>query len=173
MDPAAIDEAVEEVARLADRCGARVALIGGVAMEFYGSDRMTSDVDFVCSEVVHHVPIRRTLSFGGVAAVTSKGCPVDFVVRNDVYALLYAEALEKAAISDLPVKVVLPEYLAAMKMAAGRDKDEMDLKTLIRLEVVTFEGVAKIVERHLGVYAVQELKSLFDEVAWTMSREGE
>ena len=174
LDPASIDEAIAEVAALAERSGVRVALIGGVAMGLLGSDRMTSDVDFVCSALPDHVQIRRALSFGGVAASTSKGHPVDLVVRNDVYAALYEEALESASNEPgLPVKVVRPEYLAAMKMAAGRDKDEADLKTLIRSGKVTFEGMAAVVQRHLGVYAVRELESLIAEVAWLASRESE
>jgi len=171
LDPAAIDDAVAEVAHLAGECGVRVALIGGVAMELLGSDRMTSDVDFVCSGLVDHLRIRSTLSFGGVAASTSKGHPVDLVVRNDAYAGLYAEALDSAVVDpDLPVRVVAPKYLAAMKMAAGRDKDESDLKTLIRLGVVTFNDMSDVVKRHLGEYAVRELRGIFDEVAWLAAR---
>ena len=139
-------------------------------MELLGSDRMTTDVDFVCSDLPGHLQIRRSLSFGGAAATTSKGHPVDLVVRNDDYAGLYAEALEKAVEEPgLSVRVVLPKYLAAMKMAAGRDKDEADLKTLIRLETITFEGTADVVRRHLGVYALGELKSIFDEVTRTIA----
>ena len=171
LDPAAIEDAIAEVAELARESGVEVALIGGVAMELLGSDRMTSDVDFACSGLLEHVQIRGSLSFGGVAVLTSRGHPVDLVVRNDAYAGLYEEALESAVLEPgLPVKVVLPRYLAAMKMAAGRDKDESDLKTLIRLGVVTFDDMVDVVRRHLGEYAVRELRGVFDEFAWLTAK---
>jgi hypothetical protein len=166
-----IDAALSEVAAKALEHDTDVALIGGVAMALLGSDRLTADVDFASSMVIPGFQHQHDLSFGGEAVSTSLGHPVDFVVRTDDYADLYRMAIRTAEKEPgIPVKVVKPEYLAAMKMAAGRDKDESDLKTLIRLKMVTFDGAAKVVRKHLGVYAVQELRNLFDEVAWLASR---
>jgi predicted nucleotidyltransferase len=171
LNPADIEAALVEVAAKAAERGTSVALIGGVAMSLLGSDRMTTDVDIAASDPIGTFRFRHILSFGGEAVTTSQGHPVDIVVRTDDYAGLYEEAIRTAREeSGLPVKVVLPEYLVAMKMVAGRDKDESDLKTVIRLKAVTFDGAVKVVRKYLGVYAVQELQRLFDEVAWLTSR---
>lgn len=170
QDPAAIEGAIAEVAARADESGVRVALIGGMAMQLLGSDRLTWNLDFVCSGLIEHVQIRNMLSFGGASVSTSRGYPVDLIVRNDAYSALYEEALGSSVVEPgLPVRVVQPRYLATMKMAAARDKDKFDLKILIRLGVVSFEDVAPIVKKHLGEYALRELKRIFDEAAWMAS----
>ena len=175
LDPKDVEVALKEIAVKAEYSGCAVALVGGVAMSLYGSDRMTRDVDFVCSSLGREdwlAKVDRRLKFGGVAGVTASGCPVDLIFRTDDYAPLYEEALHMAMpFEALPVKVVSPEHLAALKMAAGREKDELDLKTLIRLGVLHLETTEIILRRHLGVYAVREFKSLCDEVAWLKSRE--
>jgi predicted nucleotidyltransferase len=174
LNPADIEAALAEVAAKAAESGTSVALIGGVAMSLLGSDRLTTDVDFAASAPIGLFRFRHSLSFGGDAVTTSQGHPVDIVVRTDDYACLYEEAIRTAQEEQgLPVRVVRSEYLVAMKMVAGRDKDESDLKTLIRLKAVTFDSAAKVVRAHLGVYAVQELRNLFDEVAWLTSRDKE
>jgi len=173
LNPQDVEDAIVEVARIAQKENISVALIGGVAMEIFGSDRMTKDIDFVCSAMPSSGIIpKRTLSFGGISGSTKHGHPVDLVVRNDVYEALYDEALAQAIEhEDLPVKLVTPPYLAAMKMAAGRDKDEMDLKTLMHLHVLDLNQTIDIIKRHLGVYAVQEFRALLDEIAWRETRE--
>jgi hypothetical protein len=171
LDPRAIEETIVEIAEIAARERADVVLVGGVAMEIYGSDRMTKDVDFASLTMLEGVKIVKPLSFGGYAAKsTATGHPVDIIVRSDEYSSLYAEAIDHAVDAGLPVRVVSPEYLAATKMAAGRDKDEMDLKTLIRLGVIDVAKTRSIVKSHLGEYAARELDSLCDEVAWHLSR---
>ena len=172
LDPVEIEEAILEVSKLAAAKHIEVALIGGVAMELLGSDRLTKDVDFVCSDVIPRIKALHPLSFGGIAGKSPKGHPIDLVVRDDDYAPLYEEALDRAVSRfDLPVKVVRPEHLAAMKMASGRDKDELDLKMLIRLGVLSTDKTVDVIRRHLGLYAEQEFKSLCDEVEWLKSRE--
>jgi hypothetical protein len=126
LNPEAVEEAIAEVARVAKAEGVDVALIGGVAMEVYGSDRLTKDVDFAAEMYVPGMPILRELPYGGFASETSRGQPVDVVVRDDEYADLYRSAIYDSINMDLPVKVVTPEHLAALKMAAGRGKDDIN-----------------------------------------------
>jgi hypothetical protein len=170
LNPNDVEETLIEVFNLASQTHIDVALAGGVAMELLGSDRLTKDVDFVCSAILPTIKVTKHLSFGGVAGLSSKGHPVDLIVRNDEYTELYEEALANAIASpDVPVKVIRPEYIAAMKMAAGRDKDELDLKKLIELKAISLPKTEDIIRRHLGRYAVREFKSLVDEVAWLSS----
>jgi hypothetical protein len=167
LNPADVEEVLTDVFEDASREGVEVALAGGVAMELLGSDRLTKDVDFVCSAVLPSIRAVKPLSFGGISGLSRNGHPVDLIVRDDEYAELYQEALANALSSpDVVVKVVAPEYLAAMKMAAGRDKDEMDLKTLIRLGTISLPKTEDVIRRHLGRYAVKEFKSLVAEVDW-------
>ena len=171
LDPRDVEEAVSEVAELARSQDVDLALVGGVAMACYGSDRLTIDVDFAADMVPAGLPVLRTLSFGGIASRTRRDHPVDVIVRIDEYAELYAEAIGRSADVGLPVRVVTPSYLAALKMAAGRDKDELDLKTLLRLGVLDLRETRKVVKRHLGEYAARALDSLVEEVEWQKSRE--
>jgi hypothetical protein len=171
LDPKDMAEAILEVAEMARHAQTRVVLIGGAAMVLYGSDRMTMDVDFASREYLPELTIVRSLSFGGYAGLSRSGHPVDIIIRCDEYAPLYEEAIDHAVDAGLPVPVVDPDHLAALKMAAGREKDELDLKTLIRLGVLNHHKTRRIVKTHLGEYAARTLDSLCEEVAWLKSRE--
>ena len=70
----------------------------------------------------------------------------------------------------VPLPVVTPEYLVAMKMVAGRPKDETDVRYLVLLEDFDAQRAEDVVRRHLGRYAVRELRSLIEEARWRASR---
>jgi len=173
LDPREIEDTISEIAELAHSQGIEVALVGGVAMEIYGSDRLTRDVDVAAREPLHDlVPLHR-LAFGGFACETKhKKHPVDVIVRQDDYAPLYEAALDRAVDLGLPLRVVTVEYLAALKMAANRDKDQGDLKKLIKLEVLDLSLARSIIKKYLGEYAAREFDSVCEEVAWRRSKEG-
>jgi len=173
LDPAEIEEAIGEIAALAHSHDADVALVGGAAMAAYGSDRLTRDVDFASDLIIPGLPVLRKLPFGGIATKISGDVPVDLIVRDDEYADLYAEALHHTVDVGLPVKVVTAEYLAALKMAAGRSKDEADLETLVALGAADLPKTRKIVKTHLGEYAARSLDHLVEEIAWKRSKEGQ
>lgn len=172
LAPEQLIAGVSEIAAIAARARATVLLVGGLAMQHYGSDRLTGDLDFAARKVPKELPVLGTLSFGGVQTSTPSGVPVDFIVRGDDYAELYRDAiLASPVVPELGVRVVLPEYLAAMKMAAGRDKDFLDLKFLLSQEGLVDAAKARvIVRKHLGPYAAREFDSLVDEAAWLKSR---
>jgi predicted TIM-barrel fold metal-dependent hydrolase len=172
LDPKEIEEAITEVAELARTGEVDVALVGGAAMEIYGSDRLTKDIDFAVDMHIPGLPVLRPLTFGGFASETSQKIPIDVIVRDDAYADLYREAIEHAVDAGLPVKVVTPEHLAALKMAAGRVKDELDLKKLIELNAVDVPKTRKIIKTYLGEYAARTFDAIIDEIAWRRSREG-
>lgn len=167
LEPRVIDETLVELAELARRGGVDAVVVGGVAMMVYGSDRLTKDVDVA---VVDGYPpaleVVRKLSFGGVVARTPGGRVVDLIDRDDEYKALYSEAVQYARDEGLPLRVVAPEYLLALKMAAARDKDLLDVKFLLGSGVVDVVWARRIVRDHLGEYAARELDSVEDEVEW-------
>jgi len=170
LDASHVRIAIGEIAKMARGKNIRPVLAGGNAMQIYGSDRLTTDVDFLASAVPTEIVVEKPLSFGGVSGRSPGGFPVDIIVRNDDFAELYASAQNDPIEMGLPVPVVKPEYLAAMKLVAGRAKDEEDLKSLIRLEAIDLGKTREIIRKHLGAFAVKEFGSFVDEVAWRKSR---
>ena len=92
----ALDRAANELAGLAREQGIRAAVVGGLAMQLYGSDRLTMDVDFIADRSVQGPAVKDKVAFGGDKLVTSEGIPVDWIVRADAYGALYSEALGQA-----------------------------------------------------------------------------
>jgi hypothetical protein len=149
-----------------------VALIGGYALQLYGSPRLTGDLDVVVDRALEALPEIGPLSFGGYQSDTPNGVPVDVVMRNDDYAALYEEALEASfGSSESPIPVVQSEHIAAMKMVAGRGRDMADLEWLITSRTIDLAETKRIVRRHLGPYAVQEFERIVEQARWRASRE--
>ncbi|MGO9835119.1 MAG: hypothetical protein ACLP1X_12970 [Polyangiaceae bacterium] len=156
LDPATIDLTLDAIAGLAQQRRAKVALIGGCALQLYGSDRFTADVDVATSAPLTDQP-GKALSIGGrrfkVGRVT-----VDAVERSDVYAPLYTAASAAAQPHNgVPVRVATLPYLGAMKLAAGRGKDDQDLGFILAESEVDFDELQRVVRKYLGVYAAEEL----------------
>lgn len=172
LSPQQLLAGVAEVLHLAREEGVEVVLVGGLAMQLYGSDRLTGDLDFAAEAPLDALAPIRELTFGGVQTTTPSGVPVDFIVRDDDYRQLYREAMNVSPVAAaFGVRVVPPNYLVAMKMAAGRDKDTLDLKFLLAQDgLVDAAATRAIVRRHLGPYAAQEFDRIADEVAWEKQR---
>lgn len=118
-----IDRALAEVAVLAKLSDVKIVLVGGVALYQYGSDRLTSDLDFAASGPIESLPNEKSLSFGGYQSHTPSGVAVDLILRADDYAEVYEEALEyPRKIEGVPVPVASPEHLVLMKMIARRKR---------------------------------------------------
>lgn len=166
LEPEQIEAAIREVEVAAKTYGIRVALVGGLAMQVYGSDRLTLDVDFA-ADGVYPLEKSRPLSFGGVQGYATNGVKVDLIVRGDDYADLYQTALEAATFdSDIGSRVVLVEYLAAMKVAAARPKDDADLAYLITEGALDTVRTREIIKRFLGVYAAHEFDNTVRIARW-------
>jgi len=171
VDPARLDAAAVEVASIAEGEHVRVALIGGYAMQHYGSERLTGDLDVAATDRIRGLPRGKALSFGGEQTRARNKVPVDVVVRSDDYADLYEDAIESAQrIRGVPLPVARPEHLAAMKMVAGRARDEMDLGFLISSGQLDLKRAKAIIKKHLGRYAVTEFERIVDETKWKASR---
>jgi hypothetical protein len=179
LDAKEIDRGIAEIAALvSEERTLHVALIGGAALQVFGSDRLTKDVDFAVDGVpsaitrIHRgIVAPSPLSFGGIKGETASGVPVDLVVRADKYRRLYETAIGLAErVDGVPVPVVRPEFLIAMKMVAARPKDEIDLVFLV-LDSGADLGKAKaIVEEFLGPYAADDLARIHEEAEWRRQR---
>jgi len=165
--------AIAEIATLAHKEGVRVALAGGNAMQLYGSDRLTADVDFVAANFIMELPRKGTLTFGGTKSKTSNNVPVDLIVRTDEYADLYDEALDHARpISGVPVPVITLPYLGAMKLAAARGKDLQDLRFILVETNVNYQELRSVVVKHLGETAADDLDEYLRAAKWEREHEG-
>lgn len=168
-----LDEAAREIALAASDEGVRAALIGGYALQLYGSTRLTGDVDVAAAEPIRALPGGKALSFGGYQTEAPSGVPVDLVLRDDDYAPLYAEALERAVeVEGAPMPVATPEHLAAMKMVAGRARDQADLEWLVTSGVADVREARRVIKRHLGPYAAGEFDLFVEEARWRAARDG-
>lgn len=176
LSPDVIDESIDEVHRLARLSGQEVALAGGIAMQVYGSDRLTADVDVIAEE-----PIPGIVSEGLLAIIPGykgrlpNGVAVDVIVpdpTNDWYDL-FRHAREAAVAGPGRIPIVTREYMVALKMMAGReDKDLGDLYYLLTTATTDLPLARRIVRAELGKYAGKEFDALVEEATWAMSRRG-
>lgn len=145
-------------------------LVGGFALSLYGSSRLTGDIDTIVDRVPNGYEDARRLSFGGVHAVID-GVPVDFIKRQDDAAPLYEAARRWAVkLPGVPLCVARPEYMLAMKMYAGRKKDEADIEWMLRTGVVDRFLAEQVVREFLGVLAAKDLRLSFELADWMATR---
>jgi hypothetical protein len=171
LSPEQLALALAEIAEIAHHEGIAPVLIGGFAMQLYGSDRLTGDLDVAAATPISALPTEKTLSFGGQRTTAPSGVPVDVVVRDDELNELYNAAIDSAMnMQGVPVPVVSPDYLAAIKMAARRDRDTADLEFLILSDQLDLPHVRRIVKHHLGWYAAEEFDLIVDEARWKHER---
>ena len=172
LDPESLRDAALRVASIATRQRVPVLLIGGYAMQFYGSDRLTGDVDFAASAMLRGLPAGEPLSFGGKQTLAPNAVPLDLVIRNDDFAPLYEAAILKPRHHrSLPgVPIVRAEFLAAMKMVAGRPKDNADLDSLVLSGNLNIPAARKVIAKFLGPYAAQEFDQTVEVAEWQRSR---
>ena len=127
-------QTAQKVFEIADSNNIESALVGGVAMYLYGSDRLTKDVDFIANQ---RLPLEavRFLSFGGeryAVKIGKKTIDVDWIVRRDNYKDFYKQALADAVTLSNGVKIVSAEWLTILKYIAGRGKDDLDAIWLLQ-----------------------------------------
>jgi hypothetical protein len=170
LDPAKIDAALAEIARAVD--AHKVALAGGVALQAWGSDRFTANIDVISSTRIPLLKNRaQPLAFGGDQTVAGNGVPVDVIRRTDDYKQLYGDALASAArVEGIPLRVVTLPFLAAMKMAAGRGEDKADLEWILVESSAEYADVRRVVRDYLGTYAATELDADLDLARWQKKR---
>ena len=125
LDAESATQAIQTVAEIANENGVDWALVGGLAMAIYGSDRNTKDIDIIASKLL---PLEKQglLKQGGERYLIETGkrtVAVDWITRNDEFKQLFQEAL-KEAVEINGVPVLTPEWLVILKFIAGRFKDQ-------------------------------------------------
>lgn len=152
--------------------------VGGAAMIYYGNPRLTVDVDVLAERQIYvregmigvdaqpgGVPCGPLLPFGGQQLVTEAGVQLDWIVRDDEYAPLYAAAFLAARDGRDGYRVVTPEYLVVMKLATGQLRDEDDLRWLLQQPRLVDLDVARGIARTFlgGRFAVDVFNRLVRE----------
>ncbi len=127
-------EALKKFVSTVESDGVEWALVGGIAMHLYGSQRLTKDVDVIASAVLSFKAERR-LGFGGYryrVKIGKKDVPIDWIVRNDTAKKFYELALAESYKTPLGLPIVTPEWLVILKYIAGRFKDQQDAVYLLK-----------------------------------------
>ncbi len=131
---------------LARREGVDAAVAGGIALNYYGVPRLTSDVDVIVGE-----PLRidsQPLAIAG-QRTSIDGIEVDYLWCSGPHADLYREALEHARPTEHGFPIVPDVYLAAIKTVVSRSRDIEDLERLLQIfDPERTEKARAIVERH-------------------------
>lgn len=126
-------EATLKIGEIAKQNGVSWALVGGLAMHLYGSDRLTKDVDIIADSLLNISPILGHLKQGGVRYEVETGdkkVSVDWIIRRDEAKKYYDEALKDSVLLE-GIPIILPEWLVIMKYIAGRFKDQEDAVFLL------------------------------------------
>lgn len=145
-------------------------VVGGLAMQMYGSQRLTGDLDVVFTKADASrlpLPRGRRLSFGGFSSLAPNGVIVDVIVRDDDFRRLYEKVASSGWRMRSGVPCVKVPYLAAMKLASGRPKDDEDLKTLVLLHPREIPAMRKVVFEQLGgAFAAREFDQMVMLARW-------
>ena len=165
IDTDSASQAVEKITKLAEANGINWALVGGLAMNLYGSDRLTKDIDVIADKLLPlpQNQIVGKLKQGGErfnAETTKTVVSVDWIIRNDVFKSMFEKALKSAVkINDVPV--LTPEWLVILKFIAGRFKDQEDAVFLLSRN--------NLVNRNLIKTHIIETAG---EIAWELAKHG-
>jgi len=168
VSPEDLQQAAIQLTRLAEEQGVRAAVAGGFAGLLLGVVRGTGDLDMTADGLLAGgVEKRSPLTFGGESIVAPNGVPTDWILRADDVRELYEEALALAEETGLGYRRVRPEHWIAMKLFAGRERDEEDIIALARLETFTdalAERAKALAYKHLGgQFAIESLESLLEQ----------
>lgn len=141
LDTDSATQAIEKISKLAEANEINWALCGGIAMIFYGSDRVTKDIDVIASR---NLPLAKEdvkgfLKQGGehfLVETEKQKVKIDWIVRNDIAKKFYQSALKDAVLVN-GIPIVTPEWLVIMKYIAGRFKDQEDAVYLLKNKQLT------------------------------------
>lgn len=111
------------------RAGVRHVLVGGLAVGLRGYPRLTKDVDFLVGDEAfeHHGPL---VTHRPGLPISYEGVGVDWVSLEPRERAALAEFLVVPPPGVVPVVPVEP--LVAMKLLAGRHKDQSDVVELVK-----------------------------------------
>ncbi len=155
LDDESATEAIKTVAEICKTNEVSWALVGGLAMAVYGSDRNTKDIDIIANKLLP-LENKGLLRQGGeryLIKTHKKEVAVDWIIRNDEFKKLFQVALDEAVkINDVPI--LTPEWLVILKFIAGRFKDQEDAVFLLsRKELVNRNLIKQNIVRVVGATA--------------------
>lgn len=162
LDEESAIEAIETVAEIAEENGVDWALVGGLAMALYGSDRTTKDIDIIADGLLPLEKVGDLLQGGERYHIktSKKEVAVDWIIRKDEFKKLFAQALEEAVkINGVPV--LTPEWLVILKFIAERFKDQEDAIFLLSRKGLVDRNLIK-----------EKIINLFGKPAWGLARHG-
>jgi hypothetical protein len=158
IDEDSASQAIDIISKIAEENGIDWALVGGLAMNLYGSDRLTKDIDMISTK---RLPMPKEkivgqLKQGGErykAETDKKTVSIDWIIRNDEFKALFQDALSEAVlIGEIPV--LKPEWLVILKFIAGRFKDQEDAVYLLSKKgLVNREFIKEKIVKHFGLGA--------------------
>jgi hypothetical protein len=162
LDEESATQAIQIVAEIAKENGVDWALVGGLAMAIYGSDRTTKDIDIIADKLLP-LENRGLLRQGGeryIIKTNKKAVAVGWIIRKDEFKKLFQEALNEA-VEINGVSVLTPEWLVILKFIAGRFKDQEDAVFLLsRKGLVNRNLIKEKIIKHFG------------KAAWGLARHG-
>ena len=166
----------ESVGNLSEQLGLPVLLIGGHAVNFYGYNRTTLDVDFLIAvdsfpswrsgfESIGYKWIGQTENFVRLEPVAPELFPMDvMLVASETFQKLYAERVE-CPIGSARMNLPKPIHLIALKLHAMKNpvrfrqgKDLLDILNLVSLCKIDIEG--QEFQGVLDRYANEEIRNL-------------
>ena len=155
LDDESATEAIKTVAEISRINEVSWALVGGLAMAVYGSDRNTKDIDIIADKLLP-LENKGLLRQGGeryLIKTHKKEVAVDWIIRNDEFKKLFQVALNEAVrINDVPI--LTPEWLVILKFIAGRFKDQEDAVYLLsRKDLVNRNLIKSHIVRVVGATA--------------------
>lgn len=162
LDAESATEAIKTVAEIAEENAVEWALVGGLAMALYGSDRTTKDIDIIADKLL---PLENQglLRQGGeryLIKTNRKAVAVDWIIRKDEFKNLFRQALTEAVrINDVPI--LTAEWLVILKFIAGRFKDQEDAVFLLSQK--------NLVNRRL---VKEKIINLYGKAAWGLAKHG-
>lgn len=157
---------------------ASCALIGGLAMDAWGMERATKDLDLavplgVAEQASALMTARATmpLRIGGMAVRDPENdIRVDLIDRRFHFSALFAAAIEEArqslrtvrvGVTELPL--VSLEYLLAMKLVSGDPKDDADVRRILTRDDLDYAAARHATEQHLGPATANRLDAMARE----------
>ncbi|HEX8288983.1 MAG TPA: hypothetical protein VF556_13355 [Pyrinomonadaceae bacterium] len=162
LDAESATQAIQTVAEIAKENGVDWALVGGLAMAIYGSDRTTKDIDIIADKLLP-LENRGLLRQGGeryIIKTNNKAVAVDWIIRKDEFKKLFQEALNEAVeINGVPV--LTPEWLVILKFIAGRFKDQEDAVFLLSRKGLVNRNIIK-----------EKIIKHFGKAAWGLAKHG-
>jgi len=162
LDEESAISAIETVAEVAEENGVEWALVGGLAMGFYGGDCRTKNIAFIAENPLPLESVGNLVQGGERYKIktSNKEVNVDWITRKDEFKPLFAEALKEAVkIKDVPV--LTPEWLVILKFIAGRFKDQEDAVFLLSRPGLVNRNLIK-----------EKIINLFGKPAWGLARHG-